>query len=296
MPLPLRMHLHFQLMPKLPSRILCLILALLGASVPAWAHGELSQKIARFSWKLSQDPGNPELLVSRGELHRLASHWDEALADYAAADRARPALRPVLEACRAQLELDRGDPVAALEATERALPDHPAPGSVLLLRATALEQLGRDLPAAACYRAGLLAIADPQPEDVHATAEALSRLPRIGNRLALACVEWGLQRIGPCATLELAAVELEATVGRVDDALERLDRLRLASPRQESWWIRRGELLERARRNDDALESYRAARLAIRSLPPHVASRPMIGELAATCELAVERLSQESHP
>jgi len=290
------MHLHFQLMPKLPPRILCLILALLGASAPAWAHGELSQKIARFSWKLSQDPGDPDLLLSRGELHRLASHWDEALADYAAAGRAQPSLRPVLEACRAQLELDRADPLAALQATDLALPDHPAPGNVLLLRARALELLGRELQAAACYRAGLLSLEDPQPEDVHRTADALRRLPHVGTRLALACVEWGLERLGACATLELEAVELEAAVGRVDDALLRIDRLRLASPRQEGWWIRRGELLEQVQRTDEAIESYRAAQVAIRSLPAHVASRPMTGDLAATCALALERLSQESRP
>ena len=220
-PSSLLLQMHFRMTSPIP-RILCLLL-LLSTAMPVSAHGGLPQKIASFSWQLEQRPGDADLLLARGELHRLAGHWDEALADYAAARVSRPTLVPVLESCRAQLELDRGDAQAAIDATTRALPNHPAPGSVLLLRARAQERLGRALPAAACYRAALLALADPTPQDVHDAADALRRVPDLGPELALACVEWGLRRLGPCATLELKAVELETAAGQYDAALLRID-------------------------------------------------------------------------
>ena len=59
--------------------ILCLVSIRL---VPVLAHDEPHNSITKITLQIQQDPHNPELYLKRGELHRISSHWDLALADF----------------------------------------------------------------------------------------------------------------------------------------------------------------------------------------------------------------------
>ena len=58
--------------------------------------------------------------------------------------------------------------------------------------------------------------------------------------------------LGEPVTLQLFAVDLEVQRERWDAALERIDRIAARSARQETWLLRRGEILEQAGRSEAA--------------------------------------------
>jgi predicted RNA polymerase sigma factor len=68
-------------------------------------------------------------------------------------------------------------------------------------------------------------------------------------------------------SLALAALDLEVALGRHQAALARLDRLLAEGPRNEAWLARRGELLERAGRRDEARGAYARALELIATRP-----------------------------
>jgi predicted negative regulator of RcsB-dependent stress response len=79
----------------------------------------------------------------------------------------------------------------------------------------------------------------------------------------------GLARLGTgVVTLVLAAVDLEIKAGRVDQALARLDRAASAAARQESWVLRRGDVLAQAGRSTAAKQAYEHVLELIAALPP----------------------------
>jgi Flp pilus assembly protein TadD len=67
--------------------------------------------------------------------------------------------------------------------------------------------------------------------------------------------------------LQLAAIDLEVELGRHDDALRRLDDLLGPKGRNPVWIARRGEILHRAGRRDEARAEYRRALAIIEAGP-----------------------------
>ena len=229
-----------------------------------------------------------------------------------------------VDLCRARLHLDRGAPADALEAAERALdaePDAPAPAQ--LLRAAALDALDRPAEAAAAYDEALahaervrpgdvLAAADchrrgggaasPPDRDDARTAEPTAAEPTAaeptaaapatasgGHLAALLCLERGLARLGPSVSLELAALDDEVALERWKPALARIDRLMAGEVRQESWLLRRGEVLEAARCPGEARKAYAAALEALELLPAAVLARPQTAALRRRGEEGLAR-------
>ena len=70
-------------------------------------------------------------------------------------------------------------------------------------------------------------------------------------------------------TLQRAALDLEIRRGNLDGALARLEHASASSPRQETWLARRGEILERAGRLEEARDSFALALREIDRLPTH---------------------------
>ena len=127
--------------------------------------------------------------------------------------------------------------------------------------------------------------------DVHLALEAgvevlVGIAPGVGGQavltrtLAALAADDAIARIGPVPALELRALALEEQSGRVDAALNRLDRLTLAAERRETWLRRRGDLLRRAGREDAARAAYSAALHAIASLPTWLRESPELENLA----------------
>ena len=110
---------------------------------------------------------------------------------------------------------------------------------------------------------------------------------RNGVRVAL---DDGMQRLGPVVALAMLAIEIETQQGRVDAALARLDRLAERSPRQATWLNRRGEILERAGRREEARASYARVLAELDTLPVHRRRSPAMRQLEAQARERHDRL------
>ena len=99
--------------------------------------------------------------------------------------------------------------------------------------------------------------------------------------VALAGLDDGIQRLGNLVTLQDAAISIEVELKRYDAALARVDRVLGALQRQESWLVRRGEILEAAARNDEARRAFTEALSLIEQLPAHHRDAPSMRDLHA---------------
>jgi len=77
----------------------------------------------------------------------------------------------------------------------------------------------------------------------------------------------------------LALIDVLARHGRLDEAIEQLDGLMQQAERKESWLLRKGDLLARSKRPEQARRSYRQALLAIEGLPAYLKEKPGTREL-----------------
>ena len=59
------------------------LLLLCASALTVLPHGMLDAQIADATRAIAADPGNGQLYVRRGELHRLHRDWPQALADFA---------------------------------------------------------------------------------------------------------------------------------------------------------------------------------------------------------------------
>lgn len=248
------------------------------------AHGPLEDQIASLSRRLSYDSDNVDLLLERAGLYRATGRFEDARQDYEAARRYAPQRRDLdlmegslaleggrpetavrllsrylnappgdgaetttddvlarIERAHAYLALERYD--AAIHDLERALAIHPTAGPVLYL------ELAR-----AWLRGG---------EGSRAGAPAASQ----AAERALAVLDLGISRLGPVVSLQEPALEIEISRHRFDSALRRLDATYGASPRRDLWLVRRGELLWRGGKREEAVVAWNEARRVMAGLP-----------------------------
>ncbi len=231
------------------------------AGAAAAPHEGLDALIALADRAVAAEPERGELWLARAELHRLHADAPNACSDLArSADASSPASAVRVELCRARLSLAAGDPGAGLRAAEASVVLAPELADAWYAWGDALAAASRLDDAAAVYTHALT-LADAEPEAVMTLVALHDR--RGDAEAAAAVLDRAIARAGPVTSLLIAAVERETARGRSDRALEQLDRLAAASPRQERWLAMRGDVLRRAGRPDDAADAYRSAREAI---------------------------------
>ena len=214
---------------RLPA--LRLLLAAL-VSLPALsaAHPSLDARIAELSRRIAADPHDAGLLLERARAHRDHEDWLAARADVEAA-RALDAETPGLDVASADLALDEGRPEMALASADRAVALNARDADAWLLRAKALERLGRREDAAAAVGQAITSIDPPrrpQPDLYVRRARLLAAGPTPRTEEALSTLDAGLARLGPLVSLSLPAVALEISLARFDAARARVDALPLA--------------------------------------------------------------------
>ena len=104
----------------------------------------------------------------------------------------------------------------------------------------------------------------------------------------------GLQALNHPVTLQLYAIELEIDHLRYDAALKRLDQIASRSVRKETWLIRRGEILEKARRPEQAKQAYQGALDAIDALPQSRIRNRAVERLQTQATAGLERLDADA--
>ena len=271
------------------SRILPLLVFYTFFPTHLIAHGHIHDQIAHVSQLLKKDPQNASLFLKRGELHRHHRDWHAALTDYAEAARLDSDLHIVLLA-RGKLMLEAGRSQEAKTALDKFLarcPDHP---EALVTRGRVLMTLGHNLAAADDFTLAL-GLSDPRPGDYIQRAEALVAAGPECIDEALRGLDEGLTKLGEIVTLELYAIELDLKSERYDAALARLERIAAHSPRKAKWLLRRGEILHKAGRNDEACAAFADALSELESLPSQRRGVKATVQLERRLSAAIDQLT-----
>ncbi len=235
------------------------------ASAGLYAHGPLHEQIEGISRHIEEQPRNARLYLRRGELYRLDENAAAAEADYERAARLDPALHEVHLAL-GQLHFDEGHAGKALTHVNVYLTYEPDRADAIFLRARALAELDRRHDAIRAMDRAIERTSKPLP--VHYLERARLAVQSTGDAIdrAILGLDEGIARLGPVATLQWYAIDLEAARGRYDEALVRLDRLATQYNRKEVLLKRRGELLETAGRWMEAQAAYTEALDAVDAL------------------------------
>ncbi len=279
-----------------PQSCLWLAVAALSAG-PALAHGDVHQQIHELSQRIRAQPQDAALLLRRAELHRLHRQFEPAAADLQRALAMGAAPTP-WRLATARLALDRGEAAAALQVLNGHLQDSARDvaldSAALALRACAHERLQQHRPAMLDHAARVQALsASGAGADVDAYlawAEAAERAQ--DSSTALAAIAAGEQRLGPLRVLQLWAIEHLVRQGQWAPALQRLDEVIQASPRQEQWQLRRAEILQSAGDAPAAAAAADAALLAWQRLPAHLQGSAAMQQLRQRIEATRANLAR----
>lgn len=248
---------------------------LLSGVIPLQAHPEIEESLTRLNEQIAANPDRAEPYLERGEVYARHGDWLSAEANYLRAAELEPKL-PRLDRALAALALATGRTAEAAAHLDRALAVDPQDADALLLRARAHSATGRRDAALADLNAVLELVANPPAALYLERAALISSVPA-----AVRSLDEGLTRLGPnVLVLQLRALALEETSGDIEAALARLDRIAQQSERQEIWLKRRGDMLTRAGRREEARAAYSAALEAIATLPEWLRELPDTARLA----------------
>lgn len=250
--------------PRGLTSLLVLASALLGGNRQVFAHPSLDVLEEAAAAGVAAEPGRPEASLRQAHVYQARGEWEAALValEQAAEHGADP---DAVATARGRMLLDAGRPRLAKREFDRVLRRRPDRFAVLFERGRAWGLLGKPERAARDFGRAIAGMARPTPDHVFARRDALLALGRQAE--GVQAIDEGIARVGPVASLQLAALELEAGLGRHADALRRLDQLLAESPRHEAWLVRRAELLERSGRSAEARAAYSRALASITGRP-----------------------------
>ncbi len=249
------------------------------------AHPDIEIRIAAVTKQINVRPNDAELYLRRGSLHREHRDWEKALADFDRAAELAPRFADV-HLARGRMWLDAGKLTDAHEELDRFLTLRPNHALGMIYRARVLRAMGEHAAAGEDYDRGIRAADRPGPQLFLDRARAFADAGEFER--ALSGLDEAVTRLGPILTIESYAIELEAKRRRYDLALSRLDRMLDRLPK-ERFLQRRGALLERAARHDEARASYQEALAHVNTLPPRRRDTKPFVDLQAELAVAVER-------
>lgn len=212
--------------------------------LPVSAHPGHLDQLERASRLIESDPGNQALYIQRGMLHTDAAQFEEALADFAEAERLGPAEQVALGL--GVLHYRAGDLALAASYLDRYLDRFPTDTTALEYRARVARDAGDLDQALASLEAYLHLSAQPTPGHFIAAAEMLHE--KGDTRGALAIIDRGLERLGNIPQLQRQAVRLELQMGQASDAVTRWETVREVLEASPRWKLEMTELLLAAQR------------------------------------------------
>ena len=243
--------------------------AVLLLAIPAMvqAQGDLREGIIELTELIAKQPGNADLYLSRGDLHRASQDWDRAQADYDYAFKLNPKL-DVVDFLRGRLFLEANWPVSGKASLDKFLAKQSNHVEALVTRARALAKLEDRWAASRDYTRAIQLSAASPIELYLERAQALAGNGGEYGQEALQGLDEGIQKFGPLVTLELAAIDIEVARKQYDSAISRIDAVAAQSPRKETWLARKGDVLRQAGRKEEARAAFQAALKAMDTLPP----------------------------
>ncbi|MDE0884925.1 MAG: hypothetical protein OSB70_05285 [Myxococcota bacterium] len=289
--------------PALPAAWVSVLLAIvIGTAacaalvlLPGFARGDgfSGERLVRADRRLAASPEDPGAYWQRADLRRETGDFLGALADLGrAAELAPGSLTTAI--LRAQVYLDSGQALAALEVLGPAARNEESLAEVQRLRAESLLRL--DLPAAAAEAFSTAIDARPGagPSLYLARARAQVEVGAEALPAALAGLDGGIAEMGPVPGLVREAIEIEISLGHVDHALERISRASGESRRRGTWLEWRGQILEKADRPGEALEAYQDAMDELLETPSRTRSSSAMQALEGRLGQSIAKLSGAS--
>lgn len=240
----------------------------------ASAHGDLDEQIRTADKLLEKSPRDARLHFKRGELRRFRLEEHRETRDRELAEKDYDRTLELDPAYADRVDLERGKlwllaklyprAEAALDRLLERQPDHP---DGRIARARVRFQQGKLEGAVEDYDRAISKGPRPRPQYYLERAEALVQQGEEHVAEAIRGLDDGVRRLGPLVTLHFRAIELEVASGRYDSALGRLDALMPQFARKDSLLARRGDILKKAGRSEEARKAYAAALAAIERLP-----------------------------
>jgi tetratricopeptide (TPR) repeat protein len=268
---------------RLPLGLLALALASTAA-----AHQSSQARFELANEQVADEPGASAGYLALASLHRRHREFEAALREIDRAAEVAPDSSRIHYA-RGLTLLEAGQLGAADEVLSHFLAREPQDAAGLHARARARLGLGRAGGAASDFSLAIAHANEPGP-DLHLEyAQALMACGRRGE--AILALEAALEALGPVVALERAIVALEVESGRLESALDRLERIAQRRGNRGAWLAARAELLERLGREDEALDAYRLVLDGVERVPPgrRSARRNML--LERRVGEAIDRLS-----
>ena len=255
----------------------------------AVAHAPIEERIEALTKMIEKDQKNADLFLKRGGLYSTHREWTSSVADFERAAELNPDLVAV-DMSLGRMFLASGRPVQAEEALKRFILRVPNHAEARVTLATALVQLDRRREAVVEYTHAIKLCPSPAPRLYLERAKALIDEGDGYVDEVLRGLDEGIQKLGPVITLQLYTIDLELKKNQFDAALVRLEQITAKASRKETWLARKGDILEKAGRADQALVAFASALEAIQKLPTHRQNTQAIMQLKAHVIEAQNRL------
>ena len=237
--------------------------------------------------EIEASPTTAKLYLQRGGLQRAHQDWAAAGADFDKAAELDPALA-IVDLARGEMLGEAGRTDAAKEALDRFLSRRPDHSAGFATRARVLAKAKAWQSAAEDFERAIAHTKEPEPTLFIECSRALRALEKVDD--AIRALDAGIARWGPLIVLMQTAIDIEAEAGRIDAALVRLGKIIDSAPRKERWFVRRGELLEKAGRLDAAHDAYIAAQSALAAVPADRRVTAAMQDLAKSIDAALARI------
>ncbi|MCP4875533.1 MAG: tetratricopeptide repeat protein [Gammaproteobacteria bacterium] len=260
--------------------LLVAIVVSLTISHPAAAHGPGLDEIDAITTQIVEMGEPAGLYAKRAHVYQNNHMWQEAMSDL---DRAAEldSQNTEYDLDRAELSLEAGEFLRALDFIDLYLLRHEGSHEALLIRARSHRALGQYPQSIESYQSALADLSgsegSPMPEWYIEFADTW--LLAGNKRNALQVLRKGIDHLGMLGVFQLRAAELEVELGLYDSALARVDQLLARAQRKDLWLTRRADILTRAGREEEALQTYEQAYAALQSLPPRLQNLPVSIEL-----------------
>ncbi len=270
-----------------------LLFCIFSLTLAVAAHDGLHEQILAVTEQIEKDPANAALYLKRAELYRLHAEWKNSENDFARVEKLDSNLT-IVNLGRGRLWFDSGQFAKAKRALEKFLGSEPQSFEGVLTMARVQAKL-RQSSAAVKYFSEAIRLAPQDSAEIYLErAEASIAANRPTE--ALNGLDEGLKKFPNLVTLASAAIDLEVRRRNYTAALERLDRLTATMERKETFLVRRGEILLRAKRPCEARRSLIEARTGFRSYSSFRRSVRAVKEQIARLEKLLKTIPAKSCP